>query len=108
MSTDRKRPSTSGHVFRKIHKGSGASKLIGGILLKSDTGTGRTAQTLSTMIDQFNLDLCFTCGTCAHRWTPPGAELVATYGADTPLQDVKPACPACGGLAASSHPVARS
>ena len=108
MSTDRHRPTTSGHVFRKIHKGSGASKLILGILEKSDTGTGKTAQTLGAMIETFKLDLRFTCGSCAHVWTPSGADLIATFGAEAPLQDVKPVCPSCGATDASSYPITRA
>lgn len=104
---DSRKPTTSGHVFKRIHKGSGASRLIGDIIERADTGTGRTTQTLGKMLGDFGLDLSFSCVSCGHAWTPPAPELIESFGAEASLSEVRVPCPACGGAKVSAHPVAR-
>lgn len=101
-----KKATTSGHVFKRLHKGSGPSRLIGQILEKADTNTGRTAQTLGHMITDLRMGLEMACQDCGHQWRPSPSDLLDQFGADSALSSVHVACPQCQSNHVHSHPVA--
>lgn len=103
---DMKKASTSGHVFKRIHKGSGPARLIGQILEHTDTNTGKSAQTLGNMITNLRMGLAMHCQGCGHEWRPAAEELLEAFGEESPLTDVRPACPQCQSAHVFAHPVA--
>ena len=102
---DLKRPTTSGHVFRRIHKGSGPARLIGQILEKTNMDSGRSAQTLGGMITTMRMGLRMECQDCGEGWTPAPQDLLDQFGPDTALSEIVCPCPACGSARVHSHPV---
>lgn len=102
---DSKKPTTSGHVFKRIHKGSGPSRLIGQILEKTNTNSARSAQTLGHMIEGLKMGLEMTCQGCGEAWRPNPADLLDQFGAEAPLTGVALPCPACASTRVHAHPV---
>lgn len=102
---DTKKASTSGHVFKRIHKGSGPARLIGQILENSDTNTGKSAQTLGNMITNLRMGLAMHCQGCGHEWRPAASDLLEEFGEDAALSDIRKPCPHCQSAHVFAHPV---
>jgi len=96
---------TSGHVFKKIHKGSGSSVLIEKILKTATRDEGKRAQTIHQMVNNLNMTLKCKCADCSYSWTFEKSELLNLCKEDDEMKDLKVDCPKCKSKAIISHPV---
>jgi len=95
---------TSGHVFKKIHTGSGSSKLIIEMLAASSQDRGRTAKTIGMMVSQFGMTLKHECQQCGHVWVEDSEALLKEFDPETLMKDIKRACVSCGSMKLSTMP----
>lgn len=96
---------TTGHVFKRIHKGSGSSKLIMEILGAATEDTGKRAGTVKELIDEMGMTLSMTCQECDTKWTEDPEVLRKDVGEETLMKEVRRPCPKCESLKVFAMPV---
>lgn len=96
---------TSGHVFRRIHKNSGSSKLIELLLGEISQDEGIKVNTLGDLFVRLKMKLEFECLDCGHKWAPEADALLESFEHTTELKDVRCSCEKCNSMKVSAHPV---
>lgn len=96
---------TSGHVFRRIHKNSGSSKLIELLLGEISEDEGIKVNTLGDLFVRLKMKLQFECLDCGSTWSPEPEELLETFDHKAELKDVRATCEKCKSAKVSAHPV---
>lgn len=96
---------TSGHVFKRIHTGSGSSKLITEILGAATDDGGKKANTVGDLVKIMNMTLSMECSDCGHQWKEDPEVLREEFGDETPMKDVRRPCAKCESIKITAMPV---
>lgn len=91
------------HIFRKIRKGSQAEKLADVLIERPVSSKVRSFNTVDALAAT-GMGLKVTCTSCKTVSSYGASEIVATFGGDTPLVDVKPACASCSSAVTQAMP----
>lgn len=91
------------HIFRKIRKGSKAEELANVLIDRPVSSGVRHINTVGGMADR-GMGLKISCTGCGKERMIKAEDCKKTFGADTPLGEVRPDCDACGETKTSVIP----
>ena len=92
------------HIFRKIRKGSQAEELANVLVDRPASSGVRHINTVGGLAER-GMGLKISCSQCDHEETHKPDACKKTFGATTPLAEVRPDCSACGEKKTSVMPV---
>jgi hypothetical protein len=91
------------HIFKKIRKGSQAEKLADILIERPASSRTKTVNTVEQLA-AYGMGLRISCTACSAEHVVTKDEMVQRFGAETPLNEVKPGCTECDCLAMNVIP----